>query len=311
MSTPARALELEQALERAAFGGAPVAVFAVVPEHPAELTPRARWLAGVCLGAAGQYGSAAAMLFPASEPDGATPWLDGAPPAFPAASFAASTRASHLRQLGRHAEAEPLDWLALDSAGTGPAGAEARADALVGLVADAVGALDLELARSRLTVAARDLASAGWRGLVRFEWVRAETALLGGDAAAAVAAATTALDRARHLAAPRHVTKSLLVLGAAAEAAGEHDRAVRNLRTAATSAARLGTLPLAWPAHLLLARLLGEQAPRTAERERQAAGSALCAIAGGLPAAEAASLLARPEIRFVVDSRDESFWDVP
>ena len=313
--SPAR--DRERRLAQAAFAGAPTAVFGLLPADPADLTPRARWLAGVCLGAAGRYGAAATMLAPTGEPASASP--DDAVP-----SLAASTRASHLRQLGRHAEAEPLDLLALRSAGSSPAAAVARADALVGLVADAVGALDLGLALDRLGAAEGDLApgagprSAGgwidgarWRGLVRLDWVRAETALLGGDPAAAVLAATAALDRARRAAAPRHVTKSLMMLGATTQAIGDENLAIRQLGSAAAAAARLGALPLVWPARLLLARLLDEGDPRTAERERQAAGSALCAIAGGLPAAEAASLLARPEIRFVVDSRDESLWDVP
>ena len=64
----------------------------------------------------------------------------------PAGSLAASCLASHLRQVGRHAEAEPLDRLALATA----TAAEARADALVGLVADAVGRHELALARDRL-----------------------------------------------------------------------------------------------------------------------------------------------------------------
>ena len=68
-----------------------------------------RWLAGVCLGAVGRYRTAARWLAPGGEPAG---------------SLAASCLASHLRQLGRHAEAEPLDRLAL-SITTDP---EARAD---------------------------------------------------------------------------------------------------------------------------------------------------------------------------------------
>jgi hypothetical protein len=74
-------------------------------------------------------------------------WL--APGGEPAGSLAASCLASHLRQLGRHAQAEPLDRLAL-SITTDP---EARADALIGLVADAVGRNELALARDRLHTA--------------------------------------------------------------------------------------------------------------------------------------------------------------
>ena len=95
------------------------------------LPERVRWLAGVCLGRARPLPEAARWLAPGGEPAG---------------SLAASCLASHLRQVGRHAEAEPLDRLALAPRPT----AESRADALIGLVADAVGRHELALARDRL-----------------------------------------------------------------------------------------------------------------------------------------------------------------
>ncbi len=127
---------LERALAQAAFHGPPAGALPLVAGlDPAGPVPdRVRWLAGVCLGALGRYRTA--------EP------LAGCPVSgvTPAGSLAASCLASHLRQLGRHAAAEPLDRRPSPPRPT----AEARADALVGLVADAVGRLDLATARRRL-----------------------------------------------------------------------------------------------------------------------------------------------------------------
>jgi hypothetical protein len=138
--------------EHEAFHGHPTTgvelLWNVLADHP-EL-PRARWLLGVCLGALGRYTAAAAVLGPAVAGD----------------SLAASARASHLRQLERHAAAETLDRAALRLARDGPphARTEALADALTGLVADAVGRHDLPGARERLAEAAEHVArSAGDR----------------------------------------------------------------------------------------------------------------------------------------------------
>ena len=141
----------------------------VDPHDPAAAVPeRVRWLAGVCLGAVGRYRTAAGWLAPGGEPAG---------------SLAASCLASHLRQVGRHAEAEPADRLALATAAT----VEARADALIGLVADAVGRHELALARDRLELATEQIVAVTsdhteWRARVRLEWVGAETALLAQEA---------------------------------------------------------------------------------------------------------------------------------
>jgi len=263
----------------AAFHGGP-APAAPDPDGPG-LDPEIRWLAAVYLGGQGRYGPAAALLL--------------LPGGRPADSRAASARASHLRQLCRHAEAEPLDRLALRTAG---ADQEARADALIGLVADAVGRADLSLARRRLTRATAEIgAAAGWRAEVRLDWVRTEVALLGDRPAAAVAAAAAALDRARCADAPRHAAKSLLMLGAATDVRYGASSAVPILRAAAAKADGFGLLPLVWPSRLLLARLLHPGDKSAASHDRRAAASAICAIRWGLPAEETATLLARPEIR--------------
>jgi hypothetical protein len=257
----------EAVLAAAAFHGAPRAALPVLAAlDPAGPAPaRTRWLAGVCLGALGRYDVAAA-------------WLTGAG-ASPPDSLALSCRASHLRQLGRHAAAEPLDTAALAAA----ADPESRADALVGLVADAVGRLDRPAAEQRLAAARAELAAGddrqvrgdgAWRALVRLGWVTAEVALLGDDPTAAVTASRVAWHQSHAAMACRHAVKSQLVLGAALEAAGRTRAAARVLRAAAAGADRLDLLPLVWPAHMLLARVLGARAPGAAARERQQADSA-------------------------------------
>jgi len=264
---PPHGPQVAAALAEAAFHGAArdaLPVLAVLdPAGP--LPARTRWLAGVCLGALGRYRSAETWLRPG--PDAAAP-----------DSLALSCRASHLRQLGRHAAAEPLDAAALSAA----TDAEARADALVGLVADAVGRLDRAAARRRLAAARADLAAVdggprgdgGWRSAVRLAWVSAEVSLLCDDPSAAVAAARAGWERSRAATACRHAVKSQLVLGAALEAAGRARPAARILRAAAAGADRLDLPPLGWPARELLARIVEPRAPVTAARERQRADSA-------------------------------------
>jgi hypothetical protein len=252
----------------AAFHGRPADALPVLAalDPAGSLPDRTRWLAGVCLGALGRYRAAER-------------WLASGPGALPTGSLALSCRASHLRQLGRHAAAEPLDTAAL-AAATDP---ESRADALVGLVADAVGRLDLATAERRLATASAELAGqdgraatgdGAWRPVVRLDWVTAEVALLAHDPASAATASRAAWQRARAATACRHAVKSQLVLGAALEAAGRTRTATRVLRAAAAGADRLDLLPLAWPARTLLARILGTRAPGTAARERQQADSA-------------------------------------
>ena len=253
---------IEAGLEQAAWFGRPADAVALLAgvDPDAGVPERVRWLAGVCLGALGRYRTAARWLAPGGEPSG---------------SPAASCLASHLRQVGRHVEAERLDRFALATA----TGAEARADALVGLVADAVGRHELALARDRLGPAAEHPAAvtgdyAEWRIRVRLAWVSAETALLAGEAAGAVEFGRTA-HRISHAAkACRHAVKSTLVLGVALDAAGRTRVAVRVLRTASRGATRLGLTPLLPPTHSVLAVALQDHAPHLAERERLRARAA-------------------------------------
>ncbi|HEX5494032.1 MAG TPA: hypothetical protein VFX70_05590, partial [Mycobacteriales bacterium] len=153
----------------AAFHGRPADGAAILRDSglPTGGTPEGRWLMGVCLGALGHYRRAAGVLLPpGAEPD----------------SLAASARASHLRQLGRHAEAEKLDTLAARLAPAGLDPAAAGADALVGLVADAVGRADPAAAATRLVAAREHVTGLDpvtyWRAHVRLGWVAAEDAML-------------------------------------------------------------------------------------------------------------------------------------
>ncbi|MFC4001489.1 hypothetical protein ACFS2C_00130 [Prauserella oleivorans] len=249
----------ESDLRRAAFGDDPGLGDRVLA---AADGPRERWLAAVVLGARGRYAAAASILQPLAR------GTDDV-----AAALAGSTLASHRRQLGGHAAAQPLDGAALaralgatgtpDDDGLDPAGA--RADALLGLAAD-------NLALGRLTASRRLIAAAAehvtsWRTRVRAGWVSAEVALAGGGAAAAVPHAEQAAACARQRGAVRHTVKSDLVLAAALAATGEpvaRERAAA-LVTAALEAARSYRLgSLGWPAGLLAADL----EPRRADQHR-------------------------------------------
>jgi hypothetical protein len=254
---------VEAALEQPAWFGHPADGIAALPtpDAPDGAVPeRVRWLAGVCLGAVGRYRTAARWLAPGGEPAG---------------SLAASCLASHLRQVGRHAEAEPLDRFALATATT----PEARADALIGLVADAVGRHELALARDRLETATERIVAVTidhtqWRNRVRLQWVGAETELLAGDAARAVEIGRTAQQISRTAKACRHTVKSTLVLGVALDAAVQTRAAARVLRKASHGAARLGLTPLLFPIHSVLAGTLQDRAPQVAARERLRADAA-------------------------------------
>jgi hypothetical protein len=249
-------------LEQAAWYGHPAAGVAALAgvDPDGDVPERVRWLAGVCLGAMGRYRTAARWLAPGGTPAG---------------SLAASCLASHLRQVGRHPQAESLDRLALAIA----TDAEARADALVGLVADAVGRHDVDLARDRLGPATRQVVAvtsgdAAWRTRVRLGWVTAETALLGSDPGTAVAVGRDAQRTSRTATACRHAAKSALVLGVALDAAGCTRPAARVLRAAAEGAIRLDLFPLLPPTCTVLAGILQVHAPAAAERERVRARTA-------------------------------------
>jgi len=239
-------------LGRAAFGDRPDLVITSVPRDL-----ESRWLAAVALGGQGRYARAAALL-------------NDLLPATPMASLAASTLASHRRQLGGHGSARPLDAMALAVAP--PGAVEARSDALLGLAADALGLGRLAEAR-RLIELARQLGAAGWRAEIRVHWVSAEVELGAGNPELAVPAAARAAELAGAAGSIRHRLKSALILGAAL-ATGEREWARKLLLATRAEASELGLLPLVWPCALLLAEL----DPEATRAHRRCAGDALHSV---------------------------------
>lgn len=219
-------------LDDAAFGQRPDLLISAVPEDA-----RARWLAGVVLGAQGRYARAASLL------SGLARQRDDV------GALAAATLASHRRQLGGHSAARPLDAWALANA----TGDEARADALLGLAADAIGAGRLDEARLL-----RDRAPTSvWRTRVRACWVAAEIELSAGRPDAARPYAERAMEESEGV---RHRIKSEIVLGAAM-ATDDPGMARKLVTQARDEATDLCLLSLVWPSLLLLADLDPDERP--------------------------------------------------
>jgi hypothetical protein len=215
-------------LDQAAFGARPDLLITAVPAAPRE-----RWLAAVVLGAQGHYARAATILAAlVTHPDDEL------------AALAAATLASHRRQLGGHAAARTLDAAGLARA---PRDGAARADVLLGLAADAVGAGRLDEARRLRDRTPTD----GWRARVRIGWVSAEIHLSAGRADLARPHAERALEVAVGAGSTRHRIKSEIVLGASLNSADARKLVTR----ARDDATDLHLLSLVWPAALLLAQL--------------------------------------------------------
>ncbi|MFH5208633.1 hypothetical protein [Antrihabitans spumae] len=249
-------------LRDAAFGANP----GLAHLRPAR-SGRDRWHRAVVLGGQGHFARARAeldLLGRSERPNSAL------------RSFAASTEASLLRQLGWHARAAIFDGAALAAAGDGTSidAVAARCDALTGLAADALGVGRLELGHSLLRrcetmLTAADGAAAPtsaaapqelWRQHIRLHWVRAELALAAGDATAARTAAELAVAAAQVSASVRHVVKSRLILAAAL--CCEDDRsAAQGLSAAVVSDCRdNGLLPLLWAAAMLRSAIADDNA---------------------------------------------------
>ncbi|XVV03215.1 hypothetical protein ACQPW3_38755 [Actinosynnema sp. CA-248983] len=237
-------------------------------------TPEQRWLAAVALGGQGHYAAAATAL------GGLLRSGDHL-----IVSLAASTLASHRRQLGGHAAARKFDALALSAAhaaagpadpdGVDPAGA--RADALLGLAADALGAGRTPEARrlhARVT-------PHSWRTHVRRGWVAAEIELADGHAERAVAPAETALQHAEAAGATRHVLKSQLVLGTALVVWGTPesvDRGVHLLRCDLNHTNHHGLSSLIWPTALVLLTSPAVRNSAETAKLRETAANALSCV---------------------------------
>ncbi|WP_394622186.1 hypothetical protein JNUCC0626_37290 [Lentzea sp. JNUCC 0626] len=236
---------MEEELRRAAFGDSPgLDVWRAL----SATSPRARWLAAVVLGGQGHYAAAATALDALRhDPD----------PVIASLSF--STRASHLRQLGLHRLARPLDGAALARAPqTGPEDPDgidaegARTDALLGLAADSLGAQRLGEARRLLA----RVETRSWRGEVRKGWVTAEIELASNQPERAVAPAERAHATATSRKALRHELKSALVLGTSLVVWGTPDglnRGVELVECELNHSASERLKPLIWPSALVLA----------------------------------------------------------
>ncbi|MFC0066205.1 hypothetical protein ACFFQW_20620 [Umezawaea endophytica] len=235
---------MEDQLRRAAFGDEPgTPVWSTLRDGSA----RERWLAAVVLGGQGHYAAAATVLGALLHDRDRV-----------VASLAASAFASHRRQLGGHAVARGLDARALATAPTSGApdpdgvdAAGARADALLGLAADAIGAGRTGEAR-RLLAATEPRC---WRTEVRRGWVAAEIELAEGHAEAAVAPAEAAVEVAREAGAVRHVLKSEVVLGTSLVVWGTADgvaRGVELLECDLNHITKRDLWSLIWPTALVL-----------------------------------------------------------
>jgi hypothetical protein len=218
---------------------------------PTATTPHQLWLRAVAAGGQGRYGCAYADLA----------LLRSQVTAGRLASLAHSTHGSFLRQLGWHTLARGWDGRALALAGEDP---EARADALVGLAADALGVGRFAAAATLLTRADAALADAVQSGLlpelttdrlaVRRRWVGAELAMACGDGATAVTRAEEAVGLANAMtrASARHRIKSEVVLAAALCSAGAVERARAVAQRALDRSGPLGLTPLRWALACLL-----------------------------------------------------------
>ena len=200
---------IERTLAATAFGAEPGCW-----PLPSATTPHQLWLRAVASGGQGRYGNAYADL--------AT--LRRGPAERRLVSLAHSTQGSLLRQLGWHTLARGWDGRALVLAGADP---EARADALIGLAADALGVGRFAAAATLLTRADATLAPAQLpdgpadRLAVRRRWVGAELAMATGDGETAVRRAEEAVELAQAVfsgrtgPSVRHQVKSEVVLAAA------------------------------------------------------------------------------------------------
>jgi len=232
----------------AAFGARPDITAA---ELPAADDAVESWLRAVVLGGQGRYAAAHAELR-------RTGRLTRDPVL---RSLAASTEASLLRQLGWHARAATVDGRALGLA----SGAEDSyvtnitepiCDALTGLAADALGTARPALA-ARLLERCRGPveAAGGWRPLLRWHWVCAETALAapgsGLIAAPAREHAEVAVEIAQGCPSIRHRVKSGLLLAAATAASGDLGHSAELAAGVADRCAEYGLLPLRWATAML------------------------------------------------------------
>ena len=291
--------------ERAAFHGPPAAAVADLERavvtaqsegRRAEVTAAA-WLLGVALSASGRYGSALRVLVPLLDAGG---HVESAPETKLFAALAAATAASIHRGLGRHETARELDARGLALA---EGSDEATFDCTLGLATDAVGLDEAEEAQARLSDAealVEQHDDEWWRQRVRFDWAKAEVALLVDAPQDAVTAASASVERAERARAPRHVAKGLLFQGVAELQAGSLE-ATATLRRAVTLSEGLGALPVVWQSRALLGALLAGTSPEESAKSLSAARSAVLTMAADLPGELREEWLSRPNVSALLE----------
>jgi hypothetical protein len=227
---------IERTLAAAAFGQLP----GTWP-LPAASTPEQLWWRAVAAGGQGRYGSAYRDLAV----------LRRSVPADRLVSLAHSTQGSFLRQLGWHRLARGWDGRALALAGADP---EPRADALIGLAADALGVGRFAAAATLLGRVDPVAGPVPDRIPVRRGWVAAELAMASGDGESAVRHAEEAVRLAEAMAVSsvRHRVKSDVVLAAALCSAGRIERARALAEAALDATGRSNLTPLRWALACLL-----------------------------------------------------------
>jgi hypothetical protein len=212
---------------------------------PTATTPHQHWLRAIAAAGQGRYGSA----------HGDVEALLRSVPAGRLASLAHSTQGSFLRQLGWHTLARRWDGQALMLAGPY---VDARADALIGLAADALGVGRFAAATTLLDLVELSAGDASRRLAVRRSWVAAELAMATGAGSSAVRHAEAAVELAAEplcepgVGSERHRVKSRLVLAAALCSSGDVNRARTVGEAAFEAAGRLGLIPLRWALACLL-----------------------------------------------------------
>ncbi|GAA1455834.1 hypothetical protein [Williamsia maris] len=211
------------------------------------------WMRAVAAGARGHYAAASAEL----------DHLCASTTGRTVRSLASSTRASHLRQAGRHAAARRYDGEALWWSAGGVADTMTRAatlDALIGLAADSLGTAHFDLADRLLARCAGPLALVDddegwiWSGRLRLRhlWVRTESALYRGDAHRARETMADREELLRACPSVRHRIKTELIAAATSAATGDTGEATRAATDCAEAARTHDQLPLEWAATALL-----------------------------------------------------------
>lgn len=274
---------------RFAFGSGvrldPVLLSLVQPSGVHQL-----WCQGVAFGAAGRYAAAFEVLEPLTRGAAAN-----RQPGY--ASLAASTIASHRRQLGGHLAAYRWDARAMRllSKASGSVSVAALLDAVLGLAADAIGTACLARCDQLLRFAHDRVPSADWRARVRYGWVRTEWLLAMGKPTEALALAEETREYAADGPSERHLVKSAMQT-AVCSLLQETERGIAKGRKLAEEALRLsldrGMTSLVWPTALLLSGThaeggkTGERVAEWSTQElRELASKALtCVIDGADPA---------------------------